>query len=180
MSVFSRNVDARVVALSWTRTVVVEQGRWESRRTAWKPHGDNVRNVRAVQAKEPDIVIEGSMRRAGASMPKSRSNEVLTTHTYFEYEEFEWHKYRTFSAKGDTPADVHWPEHTLEPDQRISERRETYHANFAVNADGDEYITELDEATWRTLKVGKRYRLKVGLLSDEVLQVSPANDGTHR
>jgi hypothetical protein len=118
------------------------------------------------------------MRRAGASMPPSRAYEVLADHTQFEYEEFEWHKYRSFSAKGDSPADLHWPEHALEPDQRISERRETYHAKFSANA--DEYLTELDEVTWRTLKVGKRYRLTVGLLSDEVKQVSPVHDGTHK
>jgi hypothetical protein len=35
MGVFSRHVDAPVVAPSWRRTVVIEQGRWESRRTAW-------------------------------------------------------------------------------------------------------------------------------------------------
>jgi hypothetical protein len=179
MSVLSRHVDAVVVSLSWKRTVVIEQGRWLSRNTAWKPpHGATVRNLRTVHRTEPDIV--GGSHGSRARMPANRAYEVMADHTHFLYEEFEWHKYRTFSAKGDTPADVHWPEHTLEPDQRISERRETYHANFAVNADGDEYITELDEATWRTLKVGKRYRLKVGLLSDEVLQVSPANDGTHR
>jgi hypothetical protein len=180
MSVLSRHVEAAVVSLSWKRTVVIEQGRWLSRSTAWKPHGDNVRNLRAVHRTEPDIVGGSSMRRAGASMPKSRAYEVMADHTYFEYEEFEWHKYRTFSAKGETSADVHWPEYTLEPDQRISERRETYHAKFSVNADGNEYVTELGEATWRTLKAGRRYRLKVGLLSDEVLQVSPASDGTHR
>jgi hypothetical protein len=182
MSVFSRNVDARVVALSWTRTVVVEQGRWESRRTAWKPHGGNVRNVRTVQAREPDIVIEGSMRRAGASMPKSRSDEVLTTHTYFEYEEFGWHKYRSFSAQGDSPADVRWPEYVLTPDQRVSERREAYRAKFSAGDEDseDEYAAELDEATWRTLQAGLRCRLKVGALSGEVKQVIPTaakNDG---
>jgi hypothetical protein len=139
-----------------------------------------VRNLRTVHRTEPDIVGGSSMRGAGASMPKSRAYEVMAEHTYFEYEEFEWHKYRSFSAKGDTSADVHWPEFALEPDQRISERRETYHAKFSANADADEYLTELDETTWRTLKVGKRYRLMVGLLSDEVKQVTPANDGTHR
>ena len=71
----------------------------------------------------------------------------MAEHTYFEYEEFEWHRYRSFSAKGDTPADVRWPECTLEPDQRISERRETYHAKFSANDGDDEYATELDEAT---------------------------------
>jgi hypothetical protein len=48
MSVLARHVDAVVVALNWKRTVVVEQGRWLSRSTAWKPHGDNIRNLRTV------------------------------------------------------------------------------------------------------------------------------------
>jgi hypothetical protein len=175
MRVFSRQVDAVVVALGWRRTVVVEQGRWRSRRTAWKPpHSDNVRNLRAVQKVEPDIEIEAGMRRAGASMPPSKSHEVLAKHTIFEYEEFEWRKFRSFSAKGDGPADVHWPEHALEADQRITERRETYHATFAVKGgDGDEYLTELDEATWRRLRIGRRCRLKIGALGDEVKQVTP-------
>jgi hypothetical protein len=178
MNVFSRSVDAAVVALSWKRTVVIEQGRWESRRTAWKPHGDNVRNLRTVHDEEPDIVGGGRFSQAGASMPQSKAHEVMAKHTYFEYEEFEWRKHRSFSAKGDSPADVRWPEYTLEPDQRISERRETYHAKFSVDADGgeDEHLTELDEATWRTLEVGLRYRLKMGAFSDEVKQVIPVLD----
>jgi hypothetical protein len=173
MSVFSRQVDAVVVGLSWRRTVVVEQGRWRSRSTAWKPpHGATVRNLRAVQKLEPDIEIDAGMRRAGASMPPSKSHEVLAKHTIFEYEEFEWRKLRSFSAKGDGPADVAWPEHDLEAGQRISERRETYHATFAVK-DGDEYLTELDYETWRKLRVGRRCRLKIGALGDEVKQVTP-------
>lgn len=162
--------------------MVIEQGHWSSRRTSWKPNGHNVRNLRTAHRTEPDIVGGSSARGLGANVPKSRAYEVMADHTYFEYEEFEWHKYRSFSAKGDTTADVQWPEYTLEPDQRISERRETYHAKFSANADADadEYLTELDESTWRTLKVGKRYRLTVGLLSDEVKHVSPVNDGTHR
>jgi hypothetical protein len=175
MSVFSRHVDAVVVALSWKRTVVIEQGRWESRSTSWKPHGDNVRNLRTVQHMEPDIVGGRSRGQDVARLPKNRSYEVMSEHTHFEYEEFDWHKYRSYSARGDSPADVHWPEHTLEPEQRISERRETYHAKFSADADGgaDEYMTELDEATWRTLEVGLRCRPKVGALSDEVKQVTP-------
>src|ERR1700679_4230163 len=147
MRVFSRQVDVVGVALSWRRTVVVEQGRWRSRRTAWKPaHGATVRNLRAVQKLEPDIEIEAGMRRAGASVARRQSHEVLAKHTIFEYEEFEWHKFRTFSAKGDGPADVHWPEHTLEADQRITERRETYHATFwAKGSDGAENVTDSDQ-----------------------------------
>jgi hypothetical protein len=80
MGVLARHVDAVVVALSWKRTVVIEQGRWVSRSTSWKPHGDNVRNLRTVQRMEPDIVGGSSMRRAGASMPRSRSYEVMAEH----------------------------------------------------------------------------------------------------
>ena len=168
---FARYVVATVVALSWKRTVVVEQGRWESRRTAWKPHGDNVRNLRTVQTVEPDIVGGGRVSRAGGSMPRSTAHEVMAKHTSFEYEEFGWHKYRSFSVKGDGPADLRWPEHALADGQRVSERREAYHATFSAGP--DEYLTELDLATWRKLRAGGRYRLKVGTLSGEVKQVSP-------
>jgi hypothetical protein len=176
--VFTRHVDAVVVALSWKRTVVIEQGRWEHRRTAWKPHGDNIRNLRTTHDAEPDIVLDATMRRAGASMPKSKTHEVMADHTYFEYEEFEWRRYRSFSATGENPAEVRWPDHALEPDQRIGERRAAYRVKFSV-ADGDdaELTTELDERTWRTLKVGRRYRLKVGAFSDEIKQVLPVADG---
>ncbi len=100
----------------------------------------------------------------------SKSHDVLAKHTIFEYwRNSKWRKFRSFSAKGDGPADVHWPEHALEADQRITERRETYHATFAVKGDdGDEYLTELDHEIWRTLRVGRRCRLKVGALGDEV------------
>jgi hypothetical protein len=172
--VFSRRVDAVVVALSWKRTVVIEQERWESRNTDWKPYGDNVRNLRTVQdAVAAEVFL---WNHGGAADPgPSKSHVVTTKHTHFEYEELGWHKYRSFSARGDSPADVRWPEYTLEPDQRISERRETYHAKFSADADGsgDEYLAELDEATWRTLEVGQRCRLKVDASKHKVKQVSP-------
>jgi len=176
--VFARQVVATVVALSWKRSVVIEQGRWELRRTAWKPRrGSNIRNLRTVQTVEPDIVGGGRMSRAGASVPRSTAHEVMAKHTSFEYEEFGWHKYRSFSVKGDSTADVHWPEHALEDGQRVSERRAAYHATFAAGE--DEYLTELDEATWRRLRVGGRYRLKVSTLTGEVKQVAPLR-GTWR
>lgn len=181
MSVFARHIQATLVALQWRRTVVVEQGLWESRSTAWKPHGDNVRNLRTVHGVEADIVGGGSMRRAGASMPDSRAREVVSQHTHFEYEELHWHMYRSFTAKGDGPADLRWPEYTLQPDQRISARRESYRATFSADGGGShgghgggEFTAELDEATWRTLKVSRRYRLKVSAFNDEVKQVTLA------
>ena len=171
-----------VTALSWRRTVVIEQGRWQSRRTDWKPHGDGVRNIRTVRVVEPDLIFDTHTDRGGGTARRSGSHEVMEKHTYFEYEEFRWHKYRSFSAEGDGPGDVRWPEYTLGPDQRISERREAYRAKFSPSgADGDdEYAAELDEETWRTLKVGLRCRLKVGALSGDVKQVIPRaakNDG---
>jgi hypothetical protein len=174
MGIFSRRVDAVVVALSWKRTVVIEQGRWESRRTTWKPHGDNVRNVRTVQATEPDTVFDLDASAANGDIPLTKARAVLAKHTYFEYEEFGWHRYRSFSARGEGPADVGWPAYTLGPDQRVSEQREAYRAKFSAGAGGGaEYVTELDEATWRTLDVGTRCRLTVGAFSDQVKQVAP-------
>jgi len=174
MSLFSRRIDAVVVALSWKRTVVIEQGRWESRRTAWKPRGGTVRNIRTVQDIEPDIVFDADFSLGDGEVPGSKSRAVMAKHTYFEYEELRWYRYRSFSAKGDSPADVRWPEYALEPDQRISERREAYRAKFSAGAGGeDEHVTELDEATWRTLEVGTRCLLTVGAFNDEVKQVTP-------
>jgi hypothetical protein len=181
MAVFSRRVDATVVALTWKRSVVVEQAHWVPRRTAWKPHRDNVRNLRTVQVKEGEITSDRSLipgLRAG-SMPAT-SREVLGEHTYYEYEELQWRRLRSFSAKGDGPEDLRWPVYTLEPEQRISEKRETYHATFSVaRSAGDagsgaaEYTAELDEATWRALEAGRQCRLTVGTFSDEVKQVTP-------
>jgi hypothetical protein len=180
--VFSGYVDVVVTALSWRRTVAIEQGHWQSRRTDWRPHGDGVRNLRTVRVVEPDLIFDTHTDRRGGSARQSGSHEVMGKHTYFEYEEFRWQKYRSFSAQGDGPADVRWPDYVLSPDQRISERREVYRAKFSAGGEDseDEYAAELDEATWRTLTVGLRCRLKVGALSGEVKQVVPIaakNDG---
>ena len=170
-SVFARHVVATVVALSWKRTVVIERGRWESRRTAWKPHGDNIRHLRTVRSVDPEIAVNETVRGAAPLMPSTSSHEVMAKHTGFEYEEFSWRKYRTFSASGDGPADVRWPEQALEDGQRVSERREVYRATFSAGE--DEYLTELDWATWRRLRTGMRYRLKLSTLSGEIKQVAP-------
>jgi hypothetical protein len=168
MGMFSRHIEAVVVALSWKRTVVIEQGRWESRRTAWKPYGGTVRNLRTAQDTALDIVFNNNSTGEGAYGAESRP--VVAKHTYYEYEEFEWHRYRSFSAKGDGPAGVRLPECAPGPDQRIGERRESYRAKFSADA---EYVTELDEATWRTLEVGLRCRLTVSAFSGDVKQVTP-------
>jgi hypothetical protein len=34
-------------------------------------------------------------------------------------------------------------------------------------------VAELDEATWRRLRIGRRCRLKISGLGDEVKQVTP-------
>jgi hypothetical protein len=134
-----------------------------------------VRNIRTIPAVEPDLIFDTHTDRRGGSARQSGSHEVMAEHTYFEYEEFRWHKYRSFSAQGDGTASVRWPEYALGPDQRISERRAAYRAKFSAGGkDSDEeYAAELDEATWRTLHVGLRCRLKRGALSGDVKQVIP-------
>jgi hypothetical protein len=175
MSVFARHIQATVIELNWKRTIVIEHGRWESRSTAWKPHGDNVRNLRTVHSIEPDIVGGVRTRRTTMpGMPQNRAHEVVSEHTRFEYEEFNWHKYRSFTVQGDGPADLHWPDYTLAPNQRISKRRESYRATFSVGADGDEFTIELDESTWRTLKVSRKCRLTVGAFSGQIKKVTLA------
>jgi hypothetical protein len=135
-----------------------------------------------VRVVEPDLIFDTHTDRRGGSARQSGSHEVMEKHTYFEYEELQWHKYRSFSAQGDGPADVRWPGYALGPDQRISERREAYRAKFSAGGEDseDEYTVELEEAKWQALKVGLRCRLKVGALSGEVKQVIPMtaeNDG---
>jgi hypothetical protein len=174
---FARHIQATVIALNWRRTVVIERGVWESRSTLWKPHADNVRNLRAVNSNEPEMVggqTWTDMPGVPGAVGGRESHEVLSRHTHFEYEELNWHKDRLFTAKGDSPDDLCWPEYTLEPNQQVCERREHYQATFSADADGRESTTEFDEATWRTLKVGRKYRLEVGAFSDEVKQVTPA------
>jgi hypothetical protein len=170
MGVFSRRVYAVVATLTWKRSLVVEQAHWVLHRTRWKPRRHNVRNLRMAQAREFDAVFDN---RRGQARP------VWVEHTYYEYEELEWRKFRLFSATGDSaagdsPADVHWPEYALRPDQRISERRASYHAKFRVGGSADEYVAQLDEATWRALKPGLACRLTLSSRGDEVKHVTPA------
>jgi hypothetical protein len=187
MSLFSRQRDAVVTALSWSRTVTVEQGRWEHRRTPWKPgHGATVRNLRTVHVTEADVVgPQGGGGRPWGSQgiggPDRRSREVVERHTYFEYEELTWHKYRSFSARGDGPDSLRPPEPALTADQRVSGRREAYRATFAAGpGDDDTFTAEVDEATFRALAVGRRCRLRVGMLAGDVRQVTPVVRDGHR
>jgi hypothetical protein len=174
MSVFGRRVEARVSSLAWRRTLVVEQGFWEFRRTSWKPRGGNVRNIETVHSTQPDIVGGGrNPERPTMAPSRNPAHEVLAKHTYYEYQELVWRKHRSLSAKGDSPAGLHWPEYALGPDQRIAERRESYRATFTAKNTKDELMAELDEQTWRSLKrVGRLVRLRVSL-NHEVKHVEP-------
>ena len=63
---------------------------------------------------------------------------------------------------------------TLIADQRVSGRREAYRATFASGpGDDDAFTAEVDEATFRTLAVGRRCRLKRGALAGDGRQVTP-------
>jgi hypothetical protein len=90
-----------------------------------------VRNLRTVHSNEPDIVGGATWSGRPAPISQRGSSEVMSRHTHFEYEELNWQPYRSFTAKGDGPADLRWPEYTLEPDRRVSERRESYRATFS-------------------------------------------------
>jgi hypothetical protein len=67
---FARHIQATLVTLNWRRTVVIERGVWESRSAAWKPHGNNVRNLRTLHSNEPGIVGGANWSgRPGALQP---------------------------------------------------------------------------------------------------------------
>ena len=124
---------------------------------------------------EPDLIFDTHTDRRGGSARQSGSHEVMDKHTYSSTRSSGGASTGRSVPKGTSPADVRWPEHTLGPDQRVSERREAYRAKFSACGEDseDEYAVELDEATWQTLKVGQRCRLKVGTLSGEVKQGDP-------
>ena len=71
MSVFARHIQATLVALKWRRTVAIERGVWASSSTAWKPHGNNVRNLRTLHSNEPDIVGGANWSGRTGAMHKS-------------------------------------------------------------------------------------------------------------
>jgi hypothetical protein len=191
MALFQRHIDAEATAFAWTRTVDLEQQQWVSRRSEWQPTGET-RNVQRHQETywetatdwqpgppkaegmpgfQQPMTMPGSqqpMTMPGSQQPVT--GQELRTRTFYTYEEPEWRKSRTLTASGADRDEVHWPEYTLAPGERVRGKAETYSGTFTASA--KQYEATLEEVQWRTLALGTRYRLSLGLLGG-VHEVTP-------
>jgi hypothetical protein len=174
VALFRRHVDAEAVAFAWTRTVNIEQQLWVSKRSGWEPTGET-RYVQRHQESYWDTVTDwrpGPANADGTPGPQQPiTRQELRTRTYYTYEALEWHESRSPTASGADRNDVHWPEYTLAPQERVRDKAETYSVTFTSSA--KHYEANLDEAQWRALTLGTTYRLSLGLLGG-VRDVAPA------
>ena len=180
-----RQVEARVTAVAWSRVIQLEQQEWVAKRSGWVP-SDDVRNVKqhteTYWASPTDPVgmpgmtgIPGPNGQpgpgGGPGSTVSPTRTELRTQVYYTYEILEWHKGRSFQATGTGTGDVHWPQYTPEPRERVRDKKETYSATFE-SAD-KQYDVTLPESEWRALETGGGYRLILGLFGG-VKNVTPA------
>jgi hypothetical protein len=169
MALFRKHADGVLTSVSWERSIDMEHQEWVSRKTEAQPDlegNDEIRNAR--QEKEDHWVM------AGDEEMERRTRWV------WKYEQLEWHSGRTVKASGTSQADVHWPSYELEERERAGERHETYVGVFEVPRGGPgsgkpdrTREGKFDEATWRSLRIGARYHLEVGVLGG-VKAVDPA------
>ena len=181
MALFRRHIEAEATAFAWTRTVDMEQQEWVSKRSGWQPNeSEELRNVQRHQESYWETVTDwhpGPPNADGTPGPQQPvTRQELRTRTFYTYEELEWHKGRTLTASGADRSDVHWPEYTLAPAERVRGKAETYSGTFTASPKQDkqdkQYAATLDEAQWRALALGTTYRLKLGLLGG-VREVTP-------
>ena len=170
-----RLVDARVTAMSWTRTMQLERQEWVARRGTWLPpdgarnvekHTETYRPARAAPL-SGGTGVPGLPGGVGAHPRRAKPR----TRVYYTYEVQEWRKSRLLRASGDGPGDVGWPAHTPEPGERVRHQVETYIVTFA--AAGKQYDKTLPEPEWRAFTVGDACRLTLGLLGG-VKKAAPA------
>ena len=182
MALFRRHIDAEATAFAWTRTVDMEQQEWVDKRSAWQPT-EETRNVERHQESYWETVTDwhpGPPNADGTPGPQQpMTRQELRTRTFYTYEELEWRKGRTLTASGADRNEVHWPEYTLAPAERVRGKAETYSGTFTASAkkakqakQAKQYVATLDEAQWRTLALGTTYRLSLGLLGG-VHEVTP-------
>lgn len=169
-----RLVDARVTAVTWTRTIQLERRQWVARRGAWLPP-DGARNVEK----------HTETYRAAAAAPLSGPTGLsglpgnvgaprrarLRTRVYYTYEVQEWRKSRLLRASGGAPGDVRWPDYAPEPGERVRHQVETYTVTFT--AAGKQYEKTLPEPEWRAFPPGGACRLTLNLLGG-VKKAAPA------
>ena len=176
MALFRRHIDAEATAFAWTRTVDMEQQEWVDKRSRWQPSGET-RNVQRHQETYWETVTDwhpGAPNADGTPGPQQPvTRQELRTRTFYSYEELEWRKGRTLTAAGADRNEVHWPEYTLAPGERVRGKAETYSGTFTASAkQAKQYAVTLDEAQWRALALGTTYRLSLGLLGG-VHEVTP-------
>jgi hypothetical protein len=173
MALFRRHIDAEATAFAWTRTVDIEQQQWVGNRSSWQPSGET-RNVQRRQENHWETVTDwqpGPPNADGTPGPQqSMMRQELRTRIFYTYEALEWRESRTFTASGADRNDVHWPEYTLAPGERVRGKAETYSVTFTAPA--KQYETTLDETQWGVLTHGTTYRLSLGLLGG-VREVTP-------
>jgi hypothetical protein len=196
MGLFRRHINAEATAFAWTRTVDMEQQQWVGKRSEWQPLGET-RNVQRHQETywetvndwQPGQTVTGQPGMPNANgmpgMPNANgmpgpqqpmTKQEMRTRYFYTYEELEWSKSRTLTAWGADRNEVHWPEYTLAPGERVRGQAETYSGTFTASAkqakQAKQYEATLDEAQWRTLALGTTYRLTLGLLGG-VHEVTP-------
>jgi hypothetical protein len=158
MALFRRHIDAEVTAFAWSKTVKTEQEVWVEESSDWKPWGE-IRNVTSHERTYRD------------------SQGVLRTDTSYTYESHQVWEGRTLTSSGTDRDDVHWPDYTLQPGERVYAKWETYSAAFTTR--GKQYEKELDEPQWRALTLAATYRLSLGPLGGvrAVTPLSPHSNG---
>jgi hypothetical protein len=170
MALFHRHADGVLTSVSWERSIDMEHQEWVGKKTEAQPNlegNDEIRNAR--QEKEGYWVSVGS-----------EGEMEHRTRWVWKYEQLEWRPGRTVKASGTSQASVDWPSYELEARERAGERHETYVAVFEVphggpgsGKQGKTREGKLDEATWRSLTMGARYHLELGVLGG-VKAVDPA------
>jgi hypothetical protein len=165
MALFQRHVDARATAFAWARTVDMEQQQWVGGRSQWPPSGE-ARNVERRQETYWETVTDWQPGPPGANAtpgsPQPVTRQELRTRTFYSYEALEWRNGRTLTASGADRDQVHWPDYTLAPGERVRRTSETYSVTFTAPA--RQYEKTLDEGQWRALALGTSYRLSLGPL----------------
>jgi hypothetical protein len=161
-----RSVDALVTAVTWSRTVQLERLEWVAKRSDWGPP-DGARNVKqhteTYWASPTDPVSpSGPTMTGGPGAGVSPTRTELRTRVYYTYEAQVWHKGRSLQASGYGGGDAKWPDYTLEPGERVRDRRETYSVTFTA---GDkQYEKAFPEQEWRAFAPGDACHLSLGLL----------------
>jgi hypothetical protein len=161
-----RSVDALVTAVRWSRTVQLERLEWVAKRRDWGPP-EGARNVKqhteTYWASPTDPVSPSAPTMTGGpGAGVSPTRTELRTRVYYTYEAQVWHKGRSLQASGYGGSDAKWPDYTLQPGERVRDRRETYSVTFTA---GDkQYEKEFPEQEWHAFAPGDACHLSLGLL----------------